>query len=187
MQKDTLSQEEKNKDDFLEYEEKRVRPSPAAVLAAIAEAFPAYPLDPTGVFKEWGIGYLDVPKFTEQSKGRLWTELTPKFLEYFGDAANFLGSQGYAQYLPAYLSAAVAFPPEIDCLPYSLLSSLQPMPENPYVEQRLWLRRARLTEKQQIAVAQALEYLVQAFSDSSIGEMAKSALDGFWRDRLPKK
>jgi len=163
------------------------QPSSTAIVAAIADAFPTHPLAPDHAFTEWGTTYLDAEKFENQSRGQRWNELTLTFLEFHQDAIWFLGPLAYAEYLPAFLTAVVVPTKEIDSLPPSLLNTLIRKQDDLPRQRRFDARLQHLNEKQQRTVACALEFLEQTLPDGLEKDLAKSALDDYWRNILRRR
>lgn len=109
-------------------------------------------------------------------KGRNWWDVTLDILvdEYVGDASaclSFMSPVGMSYYLPAYLLIACEQYDEGDVISKELPSRLLM-----YARDNDFYKIKCMDDAKQAAVAQVLEFLVQAYDD----EDAYEALDFFW-------
>jgi hypothetical protein len=160
---------------------------PKEILAELSAAFPSHKLDPAAAMGDAAVTYLDFPSFETGSRGRTWGNLGWEYLKLHHDAIGFLTPAGLAEYLPAYLSAAIKHHEEVDVLPVFIAGGLTRRPDEPEELARFDDLLARLDDRQQTAVAIALAGL-EALSENPFPNAPETqALDSYWRELLPKK
>ena len=160
---------------------------PKEILAELSAAFPARKLDPAGAMGDAAVTYLDFPSFEAGSRGRSWGSLGWEFLKLHHDAIGFLTPTGLAAYLPAFLAAAIKHHEEVDVLPVFVAGGLTRRPDEPEELARFDELLALLDDRQQKAIAAALEGLEALSENPFANAPEKQALDSYWRKLLPKK
>ena len=151
----------------------------ADLLAAIADAFPPHPLDPSQAKRAWAGGYLDVVAFREGLVGRRWDELDRVFMEFHGETIHFLKPPVFAELLPAYLVTVLRHEAQLDMLPTFLLSALTPPMDGSDLQPNYAVNMASLTPGQQQVVARALDWLRQHAASEDVSDAAARAWRGF--------
>jgi hypothetical protein len=155
------------------------------LLQEIAGEFSARPLDNSGEFSNFGASYLEVDSFRSGTQGKTWQELDWTWLKSHHDAVHFLTPRGVAEYLPAFLSAALAHYNDMDVAPRSIASVLtRPDADDAAGQSRFDEISASLTDGQRRIVAAALEQLAALSGDDRPEEPARRALASFWHQHL---
>lgn len=154
-------------------------PALVELIAAITDAFPPHPLDPTEPRRAWAGGYLDAVAFRSGLEGRRWDELDARFMEFHGETIHFLKPPAFGELLPAFLVTVLRQEEQLDMLPSFLFSALTPPAELPSRQPRYETNLASLTPDQQRVVGQALDYLAQKGKSEDVRAAALVACQGF--------
>jgi hypothetical protein len=145
-------------------------------VATLETAFPPTPLHPERAFAEWGTTYVDHQTFEDESRGKTWTQLSSKFLEFHHDALAYLGPEGLVAYVPAYLKAVLIDDGALDLLPTFLFMTLRRSKTRDFEA-----RFARFSGAQRKAIAAVLVTLEHKFDGLRRKEPITEALDEYWR------
>ncbi len=145
------------------------------VIAALRAAFEPRPIDPDHAFDGSPCTYELAAAFCEGVRGRMWTELSPEFLEQHAKVLHLLAVDVLVEILPAFI-AAIAFP--LGERDIHVLDSLTVV-----LYGNTWLAELieALTKPQRHAIGEALLRLESLLEGKTDQVFVTEALDTYWR------